>query len=241
VKPASAIVRLGSNFRSSLGHSNQYGELHGNQASNSSGPSRDGTPMAVASLGDGMSTRNQQWPWYAILTKTGREKNATLLLENSGFECYLPVSKSSRKWSDRTKEIDVPLFPGYLFCRMNPLDRLPVLITPGVVQIVGRGKTPIPLEEHEIAAIQRVASSGLSTMPWPYLQVGQTARIEEGPLQGMSGIVVRIKSGFKLVLSVQLLQRSIAVEIDRSWIRATHPTKAAEHRTSMEIIDAAVV
>jgi transcription antitermination factor NusG len=128
-----------------------------------------------------------------------------------------------------------------LFCRMNPNDRLPVLITPGVVQIVGRGKTPIPLEEHEIVAIQRVASSGLSTMPWPYLQVGQTARIEEGPLQGMSGIVVRIKSGFKLVLSVQLLQRSIAVEIDRSWIRATHPAKAAEHRTSMEIIDAAAV
>ena len=94
-----------------------------------------------------MSTRNHPWPWYAILTKSGREKNATLLLENSGFECYLPLSKSSRKWSDRTKEIDVPLFPGYLFCRMNPNDRLPVLITPGVVQIVGTGKTPIPIEE----------------------------------------------------------------------------------------------
>jgi len=116
----------------------KYQEPHGN-----------GTPMAVAFLGDGMSTRSQQWPWYAILTKTGREKNATLLLENSGFECYLPVSKSSRKWSDRTKEIDVPLFPGYLFCRMNPNDRLPVLITPGVVQIVGTGKTPIPIEDRK--------------------------------------------------------------------------------------------
>jgi transcription antitermination factor NusG len=186
-----------------------------------------------------MSTWNQQWPWYAILTKTGREKNATLLLENSGFECYLPVSKSSRKWSDRTKEIDVPLFPGYLFCRMNPNDRLPVLITPGVVQIVGTGKTPIPIEEQEIAAIQRVGSSGLSTMPWPYLQVGQMARIEEGPLNGMAGIVVRIKSGLKLVLSVQLLQRSIAVEIDRRWIRAAHSARATEHRTATELLDAA--
>lgn len=182
--------------------------------------------------------RNQLWPWFAILTRTGREKSATLFLENSGFECYLPISKSSRKWSDRTKEIDVPLFPGYLFCRMNPNDRLPVLITPGVVQIVGRGKTPIPVEEHEIAAIHRVASSGLSTMPWPYLQVGQMARIEEGPLQGMSGIVVRIKSGLKLVLSVQLLQRSIAVEIDRNWIRATPPARAAEHRTATQVLDA---
>jgi transcription antitermination factor NusG len=186
-----------------------------------------------------MGIRNQQWPWYAILTKTGREKNATLLLENSGFECYLPVSKSSRKWSDRTKQIDVPLFPGYLFCRMNPNDRLPVLITPGVVQIVGRGKTPVPIEEHEIVAIQRASSSGLSTMPWPYVQVGQMARIEEGPLQGMTGIVVRIKSRLKLVLSVQLLQRSIAVEIDRSWIRATPPARTAEHRTATQVLDAA--
>ncbi|HEV3421930.1 MAG TPA: UpxY family transcription antiterminator [Candidatus Acidoferrum sp.] len=186
-----------------------------------------------------MSMRNQRWPWYAILTKTGREKNVTLLLENSGFECYLPVSKSSRKWSDRTKEIDVPLFPGYLFCRMNPNDRLPVLITPGVVQIVGAGKTPIAIEEHEIKAIQRVDSSGLSTMPWPYSQVGQVARIEEGPLQGMNGIVVRIKSGLKLVLSVQLLQRSIAVEIDRNWIRATHPPRTAEHRTAGEVLEVA--
>ncbi|HTB93133.1 MAG TPA: UpxY family transcription antiterminator [Candidatus Sulfotelmatobacter sp.] len=197
--------------------------------------------MAVAFLGDGMSARNHPWPWYAILTKTGREKNATLLLENSGFECYLPVSKSRRRWSDRVKEIDVPLFPGYLFCRMNPNDRLPVLITPGVVQIVGRGKTPIPIEEHEIGAIKRVASSGLPAMPWPYLQVGQTARIEEGPLQGLSGIVVKIKSGLKLVLSVQLLQRSIAVEIDRDWIRATHAAGTAEHQNAAQVLNLAAV
>ena len=115
---------------------------------------------------------NRQWPWFAVLARTGREKNATLLLENSGYECYLPLSKFARKWSDRVKKVEVPLFPGYLFCRMNPNDRLPVLTTPGVIQIVGTGKTPIPVEEQEIAAIQRVGRSGLSTMPWPYLQVG---------------------------------------------------------------------
>src|SRR5258706_13609055 len=130
-----------------------------------------------------MSTRNHSWPWYAILTKTGREKNATLLLENSGFECYLPVSKSSRKWSDRTKEIDVPLFPGYLFCRMNPNDRLPVLTTPGVIQIAGIGKMPIPVEEHEIAAVRPIEKTCLSATRWPYLRVGNTAKIEEGPLR----------------------------------------------------------
>jgi len=181
-----------------------------------------------------MSITNRQWPWFAILARTGREKYATMLLENAGFECFLPISKSARKWSDRVKEIEVPLFPGYLFCRMNPNDRLPVLTTPGVIQIAGTGKTPIPVEEHEIAAVQQVEKSGLAAMPWPYLRVGGTARIEEGPLRGLSGIVVRIKSALKLVLSVELLQRSIAVEIDRNWISASPMERiAADHpRTS---------
>ena len=183
-----------------------------------------------------MRMRNQQWPWFAILARTGKEKNATLLLENSGYECYLPVSKLTRMWSDRLKEIEVPLFPGYLFCRMNPSNRLPVLMTPGIMQIVGSGKTPIPVEEREIVAIQRVVKSGLSTMPWPYLQVGHAVRIEDGPLQGMTGIVIKIKSGLKLVLSVSLLQRSIAVEIDRNWIGAPYPLRpAANHVASSSI------
>jgi transcription antitermination factor NusG len=178
-----------------------------------------------------MSMRNQQWPWFAIMARTGREKNAILTLENSGYECYLPVIKFTRQWSDRLKEIELPLFPGYLFCRMNPHNRLPVLMTPGVIQIVGVGKTPISVEEQEIAAIQRVEKSGVSIMPWPYLQVGHVARIEEGPLRGLTGIVVRIKSGLKLVLSVNLLQRSIAVEIDRSWIGAAYPAGSAGQQT----------
>src|ERR1700674_4264147 len=172
-----------------------------------------------------MGMLNQQWPWFAILARTGREKNATILLENAGYECYLPVVKFTRQWSDRLKEIELPLFPGYLFCRMNPHNRLPVLMTPGVIQIVGIGKTPIPVEEQEIAAIQRAGKSGLSTMPWPYLQVGHVVRIEEGPLQGLTGIVLKIKSGLKLVLSVNLLQRSVAVEIDGSWISEASPVR----------------
>jgi transcription antitermination factor NusG len=174
-----------------------------------------------------MDTRNQQWPWFAIMARTGREKSTTMLLENAGYECFLPVSKYTRRWSDRMKQIEVPLFSGYLFCRMNPHNRLPVLMTPGVIQIVGAGKSLIPVQEEEIAAIQRVVKNGLSTMPWPYLQVGHVARIEEGPLRGMTGIIIRIKSGMKLVLSVSLLQRSVAVEVDRSWLRDVHPTRPA--------------
>jgi transcription antitermination factor NusG len=192
-----------------------------------------GTPTAVASLGGMTDMRDQQWPWFAILARTGRERNATLLLENVGYECYMPVSKFIRKWSDRVKESEVPLFPGYFFCRMNPHNRLPVLTTPGVIQIVGVGKTPIAVEEEEIAAIQRAGKSGIPIMPWPYMQVGHVARIKEGPLKGMTGIVVKIKSGAKLVLSVSLLQRSVAVEIDRDWIgepaEATSDANTAQH------------
>src|SRR5258708_10296336 len=120
---------------------------------------------------------------------------------------------------------------------MSPHNRLPVLMTPGVIQIVGVGKTLIPVEEQEIAAIQRVGKSGISTMPWPYLQIGHVARIEDGPLRGMTGIVIRIKSGLKLVLSVTLLQRSIAVEIHRSWIGAAYPVITGAHQTGSSSIN----
>jgi len=175
-----------------------------------------------------MGVRVQQWPWFAILVRTGRERTANLLLENAGYECFLPVSKCARRWSDRTKVIELPLFPGYLFCRMNPHNRLTVLMTPGVMQIVGVGKTPIPVEEEEIEAIQRVQKSGLSAMPWPYMQIGNVAQILEGPLSGLTGIVVKIKSGVKLVLSVSLLQRSVAVEVERNWVGEVQAGRPAE-------------
>jgi transcription antitermination factor NusG len=175
-----------------------------------------------------MDARQQLCPWYAILAKTGRERSATQILENIGYECYLPVRRSARRWSDRTKIIDVALFPGYFFCRLNQRDRLPVLMTPGVINVVGVGKTPVPVDEDEIAAIQRLGSSSLPIMQWPYLDVGQAVRIRAGPLQGLTGIVIKVKSGTKLVLSISLLQRSVAVEIDRTWIgEATSPGRAA--------------
>jgi transcription antitermination factor NusG len=191
-----------------------------------------------------MGVRSQQWPWFAILVRTGREKTANLLLENSGYECFLPVNKNTRRWSDRTKVIEAPLFPGYLFCRMNPYNRLTVLMTPGVMQIVAVGKTPIPVEEEEIAAIQRVQKTGLSAMPWPYMQIGNVAQILEGPLRGLTGIIVKIKSGMKLVLSVSLLQRSVAVEVERNWVGEVRAGKPVEittiHRRQSPVLTDAV-
>ena len=172
-----------------------------------------------------MLVRTDQWPWFAIQARTSREKITKLFLENRGFDCFLPLAKASHRWSDRVKQFELPLFPGYLFCRMNPQDRLPVLQAPGVIQIVGVGKMPLPVAEEEIEAIQLASASGLATMPWPYMQVGNVARIEGGPLRGLTGVIVKIKSGMKLVLSVSLLQRSVAVEIDRDWVSVLPPAK----------------
>jgi transcription antitermination factor NusG len=184
------------------------------------------------STGFRMAESQQQASWFAVQIRSTREKLAATYLQNEGYECFLPLGKSRRRWSDRIKMLDVPLFPGYLFCRFNPHHRFPVLRAPGVIQIVGIAKAPAPIEDHEIAALQCLVKSGLPAQPWPFLQVGQTAWIEYGPLRGLSGIVVNIKSERKLVLSVTLLQRSVAVEIDGGWLSDTQPKGTAVLKTS---------
>jgi transcription antitermination factor NusG len=163
--------------------------------------------------------------WYALRVRSRYETAASLSLANKGYEEFLPKYQSTRRWSDRTKQLQQPLFPGYLFCRLNIHERLlPVLTTPGVVCIVGAGSTPIPVSEVEIAAIQSVIRSGLAAQPYPYLAAGARVLIERGPLKGLEGLV-RSAENFNmdqtcsLVVSVSLLQRSIAVEIQRDWVR----------------------
>jgi transcription antitermination factor NusG len=163
-------------------------------------------------------------PWFAVQVRSSREKRTSAILESQGYECLLPLAKSRRRWSDRVKVSAVPVFPGYLFCRLDPFNRLPVLMTPGVIQIVGIGKTPVPVDEHEIAAIERVEKSGLSPQPWFFGQVGRTVRIEYGPLRGLTGIIVEVRSECKLVLSVTLLKRAMAVEVDPCWLSDPQPT-----------------
>ena len=172
-----------------------------------------------------MGVHNRKWRWFAIRVRNGTEKTVNLHLENAGYESFLPVAKCAHSWSGVMEELEVPVFPGYLFCRMNPHYRLPILQAPGVIQIFGVGEEPIPADEQEIAAIQRVAKSGLATMPWPYLRAGHVARLVGGPLKGLAGIVVKLKSTAKLVLAVTLLQKSMAVEIDPHWITDAVPGK----------------
>lgn len=162
-------------------------------------------------------------PWFALQTRCRYENLVANHLGGSGYELFLPVYKCRRQWSDRIKEFDLPLFPGYLFCRFNPLGRLPILVTPGVVRVVGIGKKPVPVDDAEITAIRTLVQSGLSGRPCPFLQVGQRVQVERGPLSGIEGILIGSKGRHRLVLSVTLLQRSVAVEVDGTWVSATRP------------------
>lgn len=160
-----------------------------------------------------------QLPWYALHVRSNCERSVYKYLEARQFEVFLPMYRMQRQWSDRIKYMDVPLFPGYLFCRLDVQNRLPVLTVPGIVQIAGRGKTPDPVAEEEIMAVQRVLKSPLPFLPWTSFAPGQQVVVESGPLMGVQGELVGMKRQYRLVISITLLQRSMAVEIDPAWVR----------------------
>src|SRR6185436_7388198 len=144
--------------------------------------------------------------WYALRTKSKFEKASAVSLANKGYQAYLPCYRQRRRWSDRVTEIESPLFPGYVFCRFDVLKRLPILTTPGVVSIIGVGKEPLAIPDHEIAAVEAILKSELYAEPWPFLYEGQRVIIERGPLLGLEGQVVKKKNGWRIVVSVTLLQ-----------------------------------
>jgi len=162
--------------------------------------------------------------WFALRVRSRCEKLVALMAQNRGFEEFLPLYRCRRRWSDRWQETEFPLFPGYVFCRLDLQHRLPLLTIPGVLHFVGIGKTPAPLEDAEIAAIQAAVRSGLSSEPWPFLEAGQRVRLEGGPLAGLEGILVGTAKQDRLVISVTLLQRSVAVAIERHWVRPLDET-----------------
>jgi transcription antitermination factor NusG len=155
--------------------------------------------------------------WYALTVGPRKEKLTAQALRTRGFEDFLPLYSLRNQWSDRIRKIERPLFQGYVFCRFNPIERQAVLKTPDVVSIVGFGKTPEPVDDTEIAALQAVCESGLDAMPYPTLATGSKVRLNDGPLKGLEGVFVEDKKT-RLILSLTLLQRSVVVEIDRAWI-----------------------
>jgi transcription antitermination factor NusG len=159
-----------------------------------------------------------KFPWFALQVWSRKEPMIAAQLEGQGFECFLPRFTTVRRWSDRTKELEQPLFPGYLFCRFDIENRRSLVMCPGVVQILGFGRKPMPLEDREVEAIRQAVCSGLPRQPWPYLEVGERVRVDQGSLSGLEGILVSLKGHHRVILSITLLQRSIALEIDLAWV-----------------------
>ncbi|HSZ18520.1 MAG TPA: transcription termination/antitermination NusG family protein [Candidatus Acidoferrum sp.] len=170
--------------------------------------------------------------WFALQVRSRWEGTTAGLLRGKGLETLLPTYATMRKWSDRFKVVESPLFPGYVFCRFDVHNRLPVLITPGVISVVGRGKTPIAVDDTEIFSIQAAIVSGIHIEPWPYVQIGERVRIKDDVLDGMEGILASFKGSHRVIISVSLLRRSVALEIDRSRITPLgSPRKAADGTT----------
>jgi transcription termination/antitermination protein NusG len=159
-------------------------------------------------------------PWFAVRVRSNYEKPVSAVLRGKGFEEFVPMYRAKRHWSDRTKVIDIPLFPGYLFCRLDLNKRLPLLTTPGFLYLVGKGKSPEPVEEGEIMAIQSVVRSGIPVLPGASVVVGQKVSLERGPLRGVEGVVAKIADQHRIFVNVTLLQRSVSVQVDPDWIRA---------------------
>lgn len=169
--------------------------------------------------------------WYALQVRSRKENYVASHILGQGFECLLPTYKSFRQWSDRKKELEQPLFPGYLFSRFDFQNRRPLVTTPGVLQILGNGRVGIPVSDDEISALRLAVSSGMPKQPWPYLEVGQRVRVNYGTLTGLEGILVNVKGNHRVVLSVTLLQRSVAMEVDTAWLSLVKETSyvAAGH------------
>jgi transcription antitermination factor NusG len=156
--------------------------------------------------------------WYALHVRSRHEKTVENSLRVKGYSVFSPSYRTKRKRVDRITEIEVALFPGYVFCQFDSNKRLPILVTPGVVGVVGRGNRADPVDDTEIASIRTLALAGCSVQPWPFLRIGQRIRLQAGPLAGAEGIFLRVKDEYHLVVSITLLQRAVSVVIDQDAV-----------------------
>jgi transcription antitermination factor NusG len=158
--------------------------------------------------------------WYAAYTCANREKRVAEQLGVREVEHFLPLYSSVRRWKDRRVMLELPLFPGYVFVRMAMGNRLQVQTVPGVARLVGFDGTPAALRDEEIGALRTSLGDAVRAEPHPYLTAGRRVRVTRGPLAGMEGVLLRRKGSFRLVISVELIQRSVAVDADAADVEA---------------------
>jgi transcription antitermination factor NusG len=164
--------------------------------------------------------------WYALHTMSNCEARVANYLRAFDVEAFLPDYPSRRQWNDRVKTIRRPLFPGYLFGRLQKGLPREALGAPGLAHIVGFAGVPEPIPEEEIASVRRLVDSGLNVCGCPMLKTGARVRMRNGPLKGLEGRLEKIKNQFRLIVSVELLCRSIATEVDLEAIEVLSQNRA---------------
>ena len=170
----------------------------------------------------------QSSAWFAVYTRHRHEKAVAQYISGKGLEVFLPLYRTAHRWKDRTKDLVLPLFPNYVFVSSCPGLRGYILSTPGVCDFVRVAGVPAPLRTEEIDAVRQVVEQGLNAEPHPFLKFGDQVRVRSGPLEGVEGILLRKKNFYRLVLSVELLVKSISVEVDVADIeRVSHRPSAA--------------
>jgi transcription antitermination factor NusG len=157
-------------------------------------------------------------PWFALQTKPRNEKQVERLLTHKGYECCLPMYRQKRRWSDRVIDLELPLFPMYIFCRFNSHAMGKAIATPGVTRIVGFGGRPAEVNVEEVEALQLLSQSRCLREPWAYIPNGTLVKVETGPLAGAQGIFCSSEDRRRLVISVAILQRSVAVQLDENTL-----------------------
>lgn len=152
--------------------------------------------------------------WYAAYTCANHEGTVVKHLALRSVECFLPRGQSTKRWKDRRVQVQPPLFPGYVFVHIGLPERLHVLQIPGVVRLVGFSGTPTALPDEQIEALKRTLTAGRFAEPYPYLAAGRHVEVSSGPFAGLKGILLRRKGKFRFVMSIELIQRSVAIDID---------------------------
>jgi transcriptional antiterminator RfaH len=157
-------------------------------------------------------------PWFALQTEPKNEKRVERLLSQKGYACFLPTYRQKRRWSARVVTLEMPLFPRYVFCQFNSSAFGKAVSTRGVLRVVGFGGRPAEIPMEEINALQLLAQSDVLREPWEYIPEGTLVRVETGPLTGAHGIVCSTEDKMRLAVSVTLLQRSVAVQLDKNTV-----------------------
>jgi len=167
-----------------------------------------------------LSTDSLQLRWYAAYTCANHEKRVREQLEQRSVESFLPVYETVRRWKDRRMQLQMPLFPGYVFVRMALVDRLRVLQVPSVVRLVGFNGQLSALPDEEIEGLKKGLAGGVRAEPHPFLAAGRRVRLNSGPLAGMQGILLRRKGKFRVVISIDLIQRAVAADAEAADVEA---------------------